>query len=395
MTPAEEAARAFAERKAPHIVENTIRNLARLTEIPLVAPSRMGAALVVGAGPSLDEAHLEQLAARAHTLTVNTAARAVCERIAPDVLVARESLDVSAHIVDLRHKPGVIALDIGCHAQLVEAALAEVGPGRVAFFIPAALDRFWLAASLHLEPVYGGTASLTAAVALAERCSSTSIALAGVDLAFRRGDGRGYSAATPFAAVVASPGPTGDTVRIEGGDAQRELAESSGHHPPPRVQRTTLVEANDGGEPVRATGPWLDQIEWLETFAARRPDVRLHRGNGVALLRGWRPGWPAESYRDGGRLSLAMARPEHVEAARREYNRQIDCALRITEAYGVGQVARVPDLLDGCGAVEMHAAGAMFAVNDARLPPAQALDAMRDAIAASAMALAARSGEYR
>lgn len=350
----------FALTKGPHIVEYAIANLRSMIAdpMPYIDVAMGGSVLVVGAGPTLDLDRVRSAYdAGVSIWTVNNAARAVCSVCSPDVIVVRESLDVSSQLDDLAHAPVMVVCDLSVHPRVWEKA-REMGG---AFFVSATPAMFALAASLDVAPVYGGTASLTAAVALADGCDW--IGLEGVDLAYAR-DGRGYAVGARYQASIARV--DGTTATLIGGDEQRELAERSGQRPPPQAATVTLVHARDGGAPLHAQGPWLSQIEWLEAYAARRPDCdewlrgmaipsARNRGLGLADLVGWgdepaRPGAPVVHG-----VSVSAGR---VAAAIAEVERQRVCQRAIIDAVTSGvDATSVPDLIDGAVMFDTASAG--------------------------------------
>lgn len=361
MTPADLR---FAIDKAPAIVEHLVANL-RACTLPHITRLSAPAVLIVGAGPTLDLGRVKAaFDAGISIWTTNTCARAVCEVVPPDVVVVRESLDVSDHLRDLAYRPHVIACDLSAHPNVWVAA-GDAG----AFFVPASPHTFAIAAMLDVAPLYGGTASLTAAVALAHAGGARWIGLEGVDLAYGR-DGRGYAAGARYAASIARV--DGTLATLSGGVEQRELAERSGQRPPPTIANVHLVHAREGG-PLHASGPWLSQVEWLESFAARRPQAGAFaardRGLGLAALDGWPTGergfddvsnsadflaerfgfWPERARVDPDRLAVVLA----------DVERQCRLAGGIADAVeSGGDPSLLPDLVDGAPLVDTHAAGA-------------------------------------
>jgi hypothetical protein len=355
----------FALTKAPHIVEHIIANL-RTGLPPHADRLHAPAVLVVGAGPTLDLDRVKAAAAAGVSIwTVNTAAKAVCSVVAPDVVVVRESLDVADHLDDLHHKPRHIVADLSVHPNVWRKADA--------FFVPASPHTFAIAAMLDVAPVYAGTASLTAAVALAEGASW--IGLEGVDLAYGR-DGAGYASGARYEARIERV--DGTLATLAGGDAQRELALRSGQEPPPMRADVHLVHAREGG-PLHASGPWLSQIEWLEQFAARRPGRYLRRGLGLAELVGW--GQETRSwcgiYDDVARLPggvdgrdgplrrdrwfqahVKQPHPTRVSAVLADVARQCENARAVADVVSAGDdPTLIADLLEGSVLVDTHAAG--------------------------------------
>ncbi len=378
----------------------------------LDAPARMPhldrasapAVLIVGAGPTLDLGRVKAASdAGVSIWTVNNAAKAVCSVVRPDVVVVRESLDVSAQLDDLAHYPALVAVDLHAHPNVWAKALAQ---GDAAFFIPANLQDFAIAAALDVAPVYAGTASLTAAVALAAAGGAQWIGLEGVDLAYAR-DGQAYADGARYAAKLEGVDEQG-LGRLSGSEAQQALAQASGHDGPPMLQAMTRVHARDGGEHLYAQGPWLDQIEWLENFAARRPAAWLTRGLGLADLVGWVPDADHENpstldLMRGLDLAAAMKResrfttdrspinPDRLTALLSEFERQILVQQAINHAVLSGEdPGKIPGFVEGSPICDVHSAGARHMANAENAADQMAgMRAVYGAFGASAERLAA------
>jgi hypothetical protein len=366
----------FALLVAPRTCEWMLRNLRSLVIdgrreawMPHLDRASAPAVLIVGAGPTLD---LDRVRA-AHDAgvsiwTVNNAARAVCSVVSPDVVVVRESLDVSPQLDDLDHRPKLVAVDLVAHPNVWTKALAQ---GPAAFFIAAMPSTFAVAAMLDVAPVYAGSASLTAAVAMAASGGAQWIGLEGVDLAYAR-DGRGYAPGARYQATLAGV-DGGGLGRLAGGDEQEALAASSGQDGPPKVQHMIRVHARDGGEHLYAQRPWVDQIEWLETFAARRGGQRpvLVRGDGLADLVGWHPtnrtwegakAWSLlvqDAHEDPGfEADASPVDPDRLTAVLTDIDRQIACQRAISEACTAGEdPTKILDLVEGSTICDVHSAG--------------------------------------
>jgi hypothetical protein len=359
MTPSDLA---FALHKAPQTIEHAVANL-RGAMLPHLYRAHAPAVLICGAGPTLDLDRVRAAHAEGVSIwTVNTAARAVCSVVAPDVVVVRESLDVADHLTDLAHPPRLIALDLHAHPNVWRQA-GSLG----AFFVPASLQSFAIAAMLDVMPVYGGTASLTAAVAIAAAGGAEWIGLEGVDLAYAR-DGAGYASGARYAATLSRV--DGTTATLVGADAQREIAEKSGQAPPTTRPNVHLVHARSGA-PLHANGAWLSQIEWLEEFARRRPqaDWWTHRSRGLGLAQ--LDGWPADertwtdvygaaALDDEALGFVADTRPVDPERLRlvlADIDRQAALAVTLADAIPNGHDPTLAGLIPGTVLVDTHAAG--------------------------------------
>lgn len=348
----------------------------RRPRMPHLDRASAPAVLIVGAGPTLDLARVRAAHdAGVSIWTVNNAAKAVCSVVAPDVVVVRESLDVSPQLDDLAHRPKLIACDLLAHPNVWTKALSQ---GPAAFFIAATPQSLQTAAMLDVAPVYGGSASLTMAVALAAAGGAQWIGLEGVDLAYAR-DGRGYAEGARYQAALAGVDESG-LGRLTGGDEQAALAATSGRDGPPKVQAMVKVHARDGGEHLYAQRPWVDQIEWLENFAARRPsgitsescNALLARGHGLADLVGWpadgaawmsiklgaiqASGRVAPHY--GAEFGLRTLEPDRVAPVLADIDRQLTCQSAINAACLAGEdPTKIPDLVEGSTICDVHSAG--------------------------------------
>ncbi len=118
--------RAWLLYKSRAVMEATIANLTRARALPYaLGPTygRIGAFVVVGAGPSLSTTgpYLPELQKLGLTIcTVNTALKAVAKYVEPDVVLVREVVDVSSHL----DAPATLrVLDIGASPKVWDAAI--------------------------------------------------------------------------------------------------------------------------------------------------------------------------------------------------------------------------------------------------------------------------------
>lgn len=274
--------------KSRHVGEHTLRGIDRWAVHPcataLGRPLAGLPVVVVGAGPSLAKnGHLlSELAKHAVIFAVNASA-APCESygVTPDVLVARESVDVSAQIA--ASKAGSVVLDIGCHVSCWDAA-----GDRALWFVPGYPRHFHLCAALGARPLFAGTSALNAAVALAWHWGSRDIALIGTDLALGPA-GETYHPAAPRGRSRAIVGST--TVLFENDEADQELVRASGQVPHSREISVLRVPGYYGGE-VATISTHLDQLEWLSLMASQwvpQGTALLNATEGGAAVPGWEP----------------------------------------------------------------------------------------------------------
>ena len=170
----------FTRYKSRSVLSWTMANLPRCADHPPIGhmgrPFAGRTVFVVGAGPSLagNVAALKEHAKRGHPVVcVNAAAAPLASAgITPDVVVARESLDLTDQVeaTDAR----LIVLEVGVHPDTWTAAFS-----RLAWFIPGYPRQIELAYQLGEEPIFGGPAALCSAVAVTERWGAARIVLVG------------------------------------------------------------------------------------------------------------------------------------------------------------------------------------------------------------------------
>jgi hypothetical protein len=356
-----DAADLFARRKAGWVMRSLVANLRDAGSLPYLVhhehqPMRGVPAFICGAGPSLSASLplLKRAAEVGYVLAVNASARAVASVVQPDVLVVRESIDVSAQLDGLR--AGLVALD-ACASPAVWGA-AE-GVGERGWFMAGAVQHFALCGLLGVRPIYAGPSAVTAAVALAHAWGASPIVLVGCDLAFAS-DGQGYAKESAWGDVRGEQLPHG-LVQLGGLGHMRSVVAASGQHAPPEVQTTESFPAWGGDGEVTSLLTWGDQVRWLQTFAERRPDAWLYNATGAGVrVAGWRE-----------RDFELMASEEplyHKQSLTDEFER-IDTApaiaalLRDAEhAIAVGSGEAAPHL--GCGVLEAMSAPEILAARD-------------------------------
>lgn len=284
-TQEQRQAEAFTRVKSKHVI--TYAHLAMRDLETTAYASKCGKpfegrrVFVVGAGPSLQKNIGELRGLGGAIFAVNASAKPLAEAgIVPDVLVARESLDLSDQIQAC--PAPIVALDISSHPATWKAA----GDRRVAF-IPGYPRHMPLCQMLGERPVFGGTAAATSAVALALMWGAHSVVLLGFDLSIPP-DGQVYHPSAPRGDLKASVGK--QAIEFEGNVEDDARCERSGQAPPPKRIGYTKCQALDFSQELYSQPTWDEQREWLETTARRYgSDVELlnatHFGAGI---RGWR-----------------------------------------------------------------------------------------------------------
>lgn len=358
--------RAWALNKSRPVTEAMIRNLRKARSLPYamgrVLPWRVGTYVVVGAGPSLSVTgpHLATLQSHGAVIcTVNTALAAVNRYCVPDVVLAREVVDVSTH---LAHPAELRVLDIGASGAAWDKAIS-MGP--TAWFVPGQQQMFEVAAVAGVRPLYGGPAALTAMVALCEQWGAREIVLVGCDLALAD-DGSVYADGSAFGGMKASP--SGDGVTYSGDEAKRAQHASGGIAPPPSAEATTLVPAWGTGEPtVRTVFGFADQLPWLETFASRYgKELAIIDATGAGARKaGWYEASIDEFVTYYTKRSnpvcarpIGVATPDGIDRVLADIARQADLVqcLSATLLDPDGAIVGVPGYLEGSDVVDTLAA---------------------------------------
>lgn len=276
----------FTRYKSRAVLSWTLANLPRLGDHPPIG--RMGrpfagrTVFVVGAGPSLVA---EALKGRGPIVCVNAAGAPLeAAGVVPDVMVVRESLDLTDQIEATGAR--VIACDIAVHTDTWTAA-----GDRLAWFIPGYPRQIEVAYELGEEPLFGGPAAFCSAVALAERWGAARIVLVGCDLAFAR-DGRAYHPDAPRGTLRHETVGEGDARRLKfsGDEQDDERCERSGQMVPPKTIGYTEVMAHDWSTWLPTISVFEDQRTWLTTQAQRHGEriEMLNATEGGSGIPGWR-----------------------------------------------------------------------------------------------------------
>lgn len=276
MTPAD---RAYVLAKSRQVTEATLTNMRSARALPYAlgprTTERAGTFVIVGAGPSLERTGPELARMQregAVVCCVNAALPAVVRYCVPDVVLAREVVDVSGH---LAHPAGLRVLDLAALPKVWDVARAQ---GPCAWFVPGAVQSFELALAYGVRPLFGGTAAATALVALCEEWGAEEIALVAMDFSPGAAKGSAWDGYT-----VDDAG----NVSGAGQEAKRAAHAASGILPPPERVDVVMRDGWYGG-PVRSLASFGEQIEWLENFAARHPEIRCMDYTGAGVLKkGW------------------------------------------------------------------------------------------------------------
>ena len=277
---------AFALHKAAHVAEAIARNLQMLRwgrDVREVIRNHSNFT-VIGAGHTLGE----HIPATGYTIAINSSLVPLARRgFVPCAFVCRESIDMSSQIREAnalwpKEATPVAILDVGASHQTWLTCWELRLP--IAWFVPAQTQSFWLAAHLGVEPLYAGTSSVTAAVAVAEALGAITIGLVGCSRAFSA-EGRAYAAGSNWDTVrldkvTSEDGPDGEPRvylgHISGTEAKDALHDASGQRRPLRVERVVPVEAVDGSRRWALETLEGDR-EWLEVFAARHMRLGLYQ----------------------------------------------------------------------------------------------------------------------
>lgn len=365
---------AFAKHKARHIAENIAQNLKRATSRTALTrhgEGDGGGFTVIGAGHTLPgRIEVEDYT---NVLAVNSAIGACVSRgFEPAYILCRESIDLShqVRLLDgMTDRRGTIAIvDIGVHPNTWQVCLDVCG--LVLWFIPANTQTFGLAARLGVEPVYGGTSNVTAAVAVAEMMGACSIDLLGCSRAFSA-DGRAYATGTGWESIrltgveklESSEGPV--TIgTIEGLEAKEAAHAASGQRAPLKRERLVPVTAVDGSTRYALETLEGDR-EWLANFALRHQEIQLAQLHPDVAIEGWM----------GPRVDWS---PERVDVLT-DLGEQVEHAHSVAKAtLEDGLVVDAMRFLEGSDLVDYHTVGARLeAVESMRgRPPPEVIRAI-------------------
>jgi hypothetical protein len=370
MTPLSPSDRAFAIDKAQLTMTSLASNIRAAEWLPYALPSgrssRSGVFVCVGAGPSLSATGPELARLQregALICTVNTALAAVNKYVVPDVVLAREVVDVSSH---LRHPAGLRVLDISASPKVWDAAIA-MGP--TAFFCPYVE----VACTLGVRPMFGGPAALTALVQLVQEWGAARIVLVGCDLALAD-DGKSYADGSAFSGQKAAVDPVSGvaTNSGDGFDAKTSQHLAAGLRAYPRQESTIVIDRYGGGS-IRTTPQWADQIPWLEEFARRHPDIECVDATGSGARKG---GWIERPIGDVDGLGRDLVDSDEpiclasvpalerinpakhaaaIAAIAAQCRTTLDVCANVVDPEGT--IVAVPGYLEGADVVDLAAAG--------------------------------------
>lgn len=278
----------WIRHKSQHVISYTIDALRRLHEIPALRTStNLGVpAFIVGAGPSLrlNGEHLRDAAARGLVIASN-ASDPCCEHygVTPDVVVARESIDVSDQI--RRSRAPIIALDISTHPENWWAARER---GR--WFIPSYPRHYELCRRLNVAPIEGGTSAITTAISLAHAWGCSPIVLVGVDCAMAS-DGATYHPAAPRGSQRGQLFDGGQRAMFTGNEQDAERHVRSGQRPQGSEAAVEWLAGWGGADSVASICTWSDQVDWLAMKGRQWPMGLwgcINASEGGAHIPGWK-----------------------------------------------------------------------------------------------------------
>lgn len=372
MTDRDEAqARAWTLHRAKPVTLATLANLRAVRDLPYAigGSPHDHDAVVCGAGPSLTALLPQIRETRGVVYTVNTAARAVATVRRPDVVVVREIVDCAPQLVPC----GEVVIDVGAHPAVVHHArtLAD----EVSWFVPAGVHLGGLVSTLGVRPLYGGTAALTAAVALAVARGARTVWLCGVDLAYAD-DGRAYADGSAYDGHRVELDADGRARHVgAGAEYQHAAHDRAGIPRHPERQETVEVPAYGGRGTRRALHTWDDQRRWLSQMTARHGLVHV-AGGGARIEGAWEvPDVDPWLRREPSSPTMpAVTRWDALDA---EVRRQVALARAWSETLlGESTVAAVPGTLAGCELVETAIAGRLIQLREADLPTAERVRGM-------------------
>lgn len=284
---------AFIRHKSRHAVTWSLANLQRLADRPCATdcgrPLEGRTAIVVGAGYPLvrNVGHIAEAQRQgAFVISVNSSDPILrAEGITADVLVARESIDVSAE-VRASQAPRV-CVDVCAHPDAWTAA-----GDRLAWFVPGYPRHFGITQRLSIRPLFGGPAAFTSAVALAREWGAARIVIVGAGLGMETvsGELRPYHPAAPRGALRGHVIEGEDAVEFSGNEADDARVEASGQRPQPSRVSVVWLPSHDNARWLPALVTLNDEREWLQTQAMRHGQNidLLNATEGGAGIVGWR-----------------------------------------------------------------------------------------------------------
>lgn len=262
----------FARYKSRQVLTWTLINASRMHEMPYALstskPLAGEAVVVVGAGPSLEKNGHELVEAQTLGLPiigVNASDRPMRDLgVTPDVIVARESIDLADQVADSTARMWV--LDVSVFPHTWDAV--RDGPMDGLWFLPTYSRHAILARRLGLRPLYGGTSALCSAISLALQWGAETIILAGVDLALT--NGRPYHPGAPRGDETVTL--SDDLMHFDNTEQDHERCERSGQQPQSSGVGYEMAMAYDWSGTLPALHTWKNQRDWIATAAHRRQD---------------------------------------------------------------------------------------------------------------------------
>lgn len=285
----------FIKYKSRHVMRNALINARRTHHLPHSIcqgerPLAGRTVVVCGAGPSLrynGGALLEAQDKQIPIVTVNAGDSALRSLgVRPDVVIARESLDLSDQAQATEARSWV--LDISSHPN--QWSVVESRDDlRGYWYLPLYPRHMAISRMLGVRPIPSGSSALCAAVSHVIEWGARRIVLAGVDLAVAP-DGAVYHGSAPRGALTARI--EGDDMVLEGDEQDHERARRSGQKPQGGRIPYEHVPTSDWTGLLRAKSVFSNQRAWLETMAAPMRHGRAidcvnasERGCGIM---GWR-----------------------------------------------------------------------------------------------------------
>lgn len=324
----------FTKYKSLQVVSWSLVNMHRLGDHPSIGlmgqPFAGRTVFVIGAGPSLasNVDALRAHAERGHPVVCVNAAGAPLKAagITPDVMVVRESLDLTDQIeaTDAR----LIAVDVSIHPDTWQAAAP-----RLAWFLPMYPRQSDIGLMLGEPMIAGGPAALCSSVAISLYWGAARVVLVGCDLAFAR-DGSAYHPEAPRGTLRHETSGEGEARRLcFSGDAQDdERCKQSGQMVPPKSVRYTEVMSHDWATWLPTINVYQDQRTWLTTQATRHGErvELLNASEGGSGVPGWQAVELAEAEHAAGPLSEAMRFERRLDMSPRIPQHRIKAAIEET-----------------------------------------------------------------
>lgn len=284
----------FIRVKSRQVMSWTLVNTRRAHTLPNTMsnerPLEGRTVVVCGAGPSLKRNGGALLAARDKgipILTTNAGDAALRDMgIRPDVVLARESLDLSDQAAASEARAWI--LDVSSHPG--QWNICQQRDDLAAYwYLPLYPRHIPLSRMLGVRPIPSGSSALCGMVTHAITWGASRIVLCGVDLAISE-DGSVYHPGAPRGALTATV--DGETLLLEGDDADHERARRTGQQPQgSRIELVACTAADWSGMRAAKT-VFQNQREWLSEMASpRRHGLAVDCVNateGGSGILGWR-----------------------------------------------------------------------------------------------------------